>query len=80
MQNTTQKTKDRATRTSQKPVRYLAPLLQQPLLFFEIYMLPNMDTGQAIRIVTRWPLVERAPLFTTPGRVVGWAMAIVTNI
>ena len=81
MQNTTQKTKDRERRTSQKPLdiwhRHCSGY--NALLFFEIYMLP-MDTGEALRIVTRWPLVEKVPLFTTPGRVVGWAMGIVTNI
>ena len=56
MQNTTQKIKDGATRTSQKPARYLAPPLQQlqcAYSFFGIYILPTIDTGEALRIVTR---------------------------
>ena len=56
MQNTTQKIKDRATPTSQKPARYLAPPLQQlqcAYSFFEIYILPTIDTGEALRIVPR---------------------------
>jgi hypothetical protein len=63
MQNTTQKIKDGATRTSQKPARYLARYCSSyntPTLFFEIYILPTIDTGEALRIVPRWPLVKKA--------------------
>ena len=56
MQNNTQKTKDRARRTSQKTCSIFGTAIAAAtirLLFSEIHMLPTMDTGQALRIVTR---------------------------
>jgi len=56
MQNTTQKTKDRGRRTSQRTCSIFGTTIAEAtmrLFFFEIYMLPTMDTGLALRIVTR---------------------------
>jgi len=51
MQNTTQKTKDLARRTSQRTCSIFGTTITATtmrLLFFEIYMLPTMDTGQVL--------------------------------
>jgi hypothetical protein len=38
-----------------------------------------MINSQAYRIVTWQPVIEKAPLSTTTGRVVGWTMGIITS-
>jgi hypothetical protein len=54
MQNTTQKIKDRATPTSLLDIWHRHCSSYNALtLFFEIYILPTIDTGEALRIVPR---------------------------